>query len=253
VATPWWMWLGGGAAAVAIGVGAAIWYAERSKDAAAPPPASAIVRPAAPTAQPIVEPTAQPIAVPTAQPIAPPVAHGTLIEVRFDSLPSGGVYAGDRSIELCRTPCAFNIDLADGGPTDHREFVVKRAGYTDNPITVDLTGDQRAFHVTLEQAAPATPHEGRSLDAQADPKPDKRPTKRTLKATRRDIKTGKDGKDSAASHDAPEARGAKEARDAKEADHLIGPNDGPPVPPKKPPTKPAIDPSDTLDPFHPKS
>ena len=156
------------------------------------------------------------------------------------------MYAAGRSTELCRTPCAFNIDLADGGPTDRRQFVVKRDGYTDNPITVDLTGDQRAFHVTLEQATTAATHEGRPLDAQADPKPDKHPAKRTLKATRRDARAGKDGK---ASHDAPEARDAK---DAKDPDHMIAPNDGPSVPPKKPPTRPAIDPSDTLDPFHPK-
>lgn len=130
---PRWIWAGGATVAIAIGVGAASWYAERSKDTAAAPPATAIVQPAEPTAQPIVDPTAQAN--------KPPVARGTVVELRFASLPSGGVYAADRSTELCRTPCAFTIDLAGGGLTDRHEFVVKRDGYVDHPITVDLTGD----------------------------------------------------------------------------------------------------------------
>jgi hypothetical protein len=249
--TPWWVWVGGAIVAVAIGVSAALWYAERSKDAPAPPTATALAQPAPSTApatpavQPIVEPTAQPIVEPAAQPVAPPVAHGTVIEVRFDSLPSGGVYATGRSTELCRTPCAFNIDLADGGPTDHRDFVVKRDGYADGPLTVDLTADKREFQVMLAQVAPAAPHDSRPLDAQADPKRDKRPTKRTLKVTGRDGKAGK------ANHDAPDARDARDAKDP-DHDHLLDPNDGQAAPAKKPPTKPAIDPSDTLDPFRPK-
>ena len=146
---PWWIWVGGATVAIVIGVGAAISYAERSKETAAAPRATAIVQPA--------EPAAQPIEAPTAQANNPPVARGTVVELRFASLPSGGVYAPGRWTEECRTPCAFTIDLADGGPTDRREFVVRRDGYVDHPITVDLTGDQREFHVTLEQVVPAAP------------------------------------------------------------------------------------------------
>ena len=70
------------------------------------------------------------------------------IELRFDSLPSAGVYAEGHSAELCRTPCAFNVDLADGGSTEHRNFVVRSEGYLDKTIEIDLTGAQREFHVT---------------------------------------------------------------------------------------------------------
>ena len=49
-------------------------------------------------------PAAAPVVAPAVAPAAP-----QLVAVRFDSLPSGGVYADGRSAELCKTPCAFNI------------------------------------------------------------------------------------------------------------------------------------------------
>src|SRR5262249_26475912 len=151
-----------------------------------------------PTTQPATQPTTQPATQPTTQPADSPPAHPQLIEVRFDSLPSGSVFAVGLSAELCRTPCAFNIDLSDAGPTDPREFVVKRDGYADSPITVDLTTDKRAFHVLLKHTATTaqpdtehaehTEHTDRPSDAKAavkaDPKPDKRTTKRTTKTSK---------------------------------------------------------------------
>jgi len=138
-ATPWWVWFVGGAIAVAVGIIAALWYAGRTE----PPP-----QPQA----------AQPLAQPVANPIDPaPVAKSKLVELRFDSLPSGGVYADGRSAELCRTPCNFNVDLADGGPTDKRLFVVRSDGYQDMPVEVDFTSSKREFAVTLQKTEATVP------------------------------------------------------------------------------------------------
>lgn len=146
--TPWWVWMVGGAVAVAIGVGAAVFLTGRTDSQPAPVAAKAPPKPAEPT--PTVAP---PVAPPTvAQPtITPTVTEPQQIEVRFDSLPSGGVYADGKSAELCRTPCAFNIDLADGGPADKRTYIVKAAGYDDGVVLVDLTTSQREFSITLAQ------------------------------------------------------------------------------------------------------
>ncbi len=131
--TPWWMWIAGGTCAVALGIGAAVWYAGRHGK---PEP----MHTKAPLTTPIVEPV----------PVAPP----RLVTLHFDSLPSGGVYADGHSAELCRTPCAFNIDLKDGDALDHRAFVVRSEGYRDKSVTVDLTGVQREFHLTLDREEP---------------------------------------------------------------------------------------------------
>jgi hypothetical protein len=134
-ATPWWVWFIGGAFAVGLGIAGALWYASGSEPA--PKPA--------------------PVAQPTASPIDPTVAQPKLVELRFDSLPSGGVYAEGRSAELCRTPCNFNVDLTDGGPTDKRAFVVRSDGYQDSRVEVDFTKSERDFSVSLVKAAPTIP------------------------------------------------------------------------------------------------
>jgi hypothetical protein len=140
--TPWYTWVLGGVVAVVLGVTGA-WYITRdSSDAPA-----ARATPARPA--PIVAPAELP-------PIMPPA----LVELRFDSLPSGGVFADGHAAELCRTPCAFDVDLKDGGPTDKRVFVVHANGYQDKQVVVAVgtAGAEREFHVTLDQLAttPAT-------------------------------------------------------------------------------------------------
>ena len=77
-----------------------------------------------------------------------------VVTVRFDSLPSGGVFAEGKSAELCRTPCEHNIDMKDGGATDRRTFIVKSDGYRDGTIVVDFTRQERELRVTLEQLIP---------------------------------------------------------------------------------------------------
>jgi eukaryotic-like serine/threonine-protein kinase len=217
--TPWWVWAIGGAAAVVIGVGAAVWYAGRA-DRGEPPPSPVIA-------------AATPTPATTAQPIEPAPARSRLVEIRFDSRPAGGVFADGQTTELCRTPCTLNIDLADGGPADRRSFVVQRAGYSPGLVTVDLTSRTREFRVEL-QPVPARPSPEVAPARRVEPtRPDRRPARRPGKPRR-------DPKDppAAVPHDpAP--------------DHASDPSAGVPAPSPKPPS-PTIDPADTLDPFRAK-
>jgi hypothetical protein len=250
-AVPWGIWAAGGGVAVVLGVVAAVWYAGRGDPNLGAGPA-------------IAQPAPQPTSQPTAQPIDPPAVRAQPFEVRFDSLPSGGVFAAGRSAELCRTPCSLDIDPSDGGPPDRRGFVVKRDGYLDGAVTIDLAGSKRAFHVTLEPVAtPPTPPATIAPDAKPDTKPDAKPDAKpdvkldtkpdakpdTRRPTKRPGKPAKkDDKDGATGHD---TRDPKDAR-PPDLDHLIDPSDGKPPVTKKPPGKPTIDPSDTLDPFRKK-
>lgn len=83
-----------------------------------------------------------------------PAKH-TLVELRFNSVPSGSVFAAGHAAELCRTPCAFNVDMRDSESTNTRTFIVRSAGYREQAITVDLNSAQREFQVALERGAPA--------------------------------------------------------------------------------------------------
>jgi hypothetical protein len=136
------------------------------------------------------------------------------------------VFADGQSTELCRTPCAFDIDPADGGSTEQRGFVVRRAGYADHPVTVDLAGSQREFQVTLQHAEPA------AAGSRADGRDgsDRHTTKHPGRPARKPGGRGEVAPDARAQ---PDATGAQpETR-----------------PGKKPPP---IDPTDTLDPFRKK-
>jgi serine/threonine protein kinase len=131
-----WPWIAGGAIAVGLGIMAAIWYSSRGP----------LVAPVAVQEKtPLVTMKTEPIVIPAA-PAAP-----ARVELRFDSLPSGGIYADGHSAELCRTPCSFDVDPADGGPK--RAYLVRSDGYVDKVIDVDLASPQHEFHVTLERIA----------------------------------------------------------------------------------------------------
>ncbi len=136
--TPLFVWFVGGAIAVGLGIGGALWYANKQPAATA-----------APAVAPVTSPTT------TTTPIEQPAPK--LVELRFDSLPSGGVFADGRSAELCQTPCSFNVDLGDGGPANQRAFVVRAEGYADSRVIVDFTGPQRDFSVSLARLAPTGP------------------------------------------------------------------------------------------------
>jgi serine/threonine-protein kinase len=204
-ATPWWVWLVGGACAVGLGIAGAVWYAGR--DSSEPPPALAQPAPvqAAPAA-------AQ---QPTAAPIDPVPGKAQIIEVRFDSLPKAGVFAEGHSAELCRTPCSFDVNISDGGPQDHRKFVVRAQGYRDQTIDVELAAAQHDYSVTLDQLEPSP----------AAPEVEPAHAKGRV-------------------HGKP-PHGTTKPAETKPAEPP------PPPPASTEPTKPGkIDPADTLDPFH---
>jgi serine/threonine-protein kinase len=191
--TPWWVWFVGGALAVGLGIAAAVWYASRGDS-------SRSVDPAAGTTPVVTAPRATPI--PTQAP-AP-----QYILLRFDSLPSGGVYAEGQSAELCRTPCETKLDLADGGSKERRTFIVKSAGHKDGRIEVDLTGSEREFHITLDREQTVTEVKAAAdEDATTDDRP---------------ARTGRPG------------RTSKSTKSAKKPDK----GDGKPTPPVEPEDKP---------------
>jgi serine/threonine protein kinase len=195
-----WPWIVGGATAVALGIGGATWYARRGEAPAPPPP----------------QPT---VTVMQTQPPTPPEpAMPKIVELKFDSLPKAGVYVEGHSAELCRTPCAFNVNLGDGGPTDKRTFIVRADGYRDTPVLVDLTSAKRDYSVSLEQNVVAE---------EPEPTP-----KKGVKATssKKKVVTKKQQPVPAAE---PEPKPPEKAPD----------------PPKKKPGD-TIDPTDTVDPFH---
>ena len=217
-ATPWWVWFVGGAIAVAIGVGGALWYAGRGES---PPPQPA----------PVSQPSANPI-----DPAALPKPK--LVELRFDSLPSGGVYADGRSAELCRTPCNFNVDLADGGPTDKRTFVVRSEGYQDMAVDVDFKSGQREYALTLQKLEATVPPTVDMTDAET-PKTKKTTTTPTTTPTKK--KNEKNEKKVEEKEKKPivdDTKLEQIERDEKKPEEKKKP--GP------------IDPSDTIDPFRKK-
>ncbi len=178
-ATPWWLWFVGGAVAVGIGIAGALWLSGRNEPA------------------PVAQPTAAPIEQESAQ---GPAAPARLIELKFDSLPAGGVYAEGRSAELCKTPCSFNVDLRDGGPTDKRTFVVRAEGYEDKRVVVDFKVSQRDFSVSLTRLPGAMPAAGSAavseepaeiVDLTPQPGDDHKPGKKSPRKKRKDGKTTK--------------------------------------------------------------
>jgi hypothetical protein len=168
-ATPWWVWFVGGAIAVGLGIGAAVWYANSSSPKSEPVAAMPATSPVQGALQ--------------ATPIDPASEQPQFVELRFDSLPSGSVYAEGQSAELCTTPCATKLDMKDGGSTQRRAFVVKSTGYKDGRIDVDLTAPAREFKVTLDREATVTQIKTREPVTVIEEKPEK-PEPKPVKPTR---------------------------------------------------------------------
>jgi eukaryotic-like serine/threonine-protein kinase len=202
-ATPWWVWFAGGALAVGLGIGGAVWVVTR-EDAGATPAAAA-------------PPPAPEPAVPT-----PPAPTGPrLVQIDFTSAPPAGVFAVGSATELCRTPCTLDVDLRDGGAEDHRDFVLRAAGYRDAPTRVAITGDRIAVGPVALQADAPPP------TASDDDRPSRR-RDRDRKVTR-----------------TPEPPPRDPPKDPDPP-----PRDPPKTTPKDPPK---IDRTDTIDPFAPRS
>jgi len=208
---PWARYIGFGSIAIAVGVVCAMVYIHGNHDPEPVAPPAPVVMPAL-AAPPLVTPA--------------PFAKPEQVELRFDSLPSAGIYAEGHSAELCRTPCAFNIELtSESEAKSKRTFIVRSEGYLDKQIVVDLGGAQHEFHVTLDHdMVPMVPIEGGSIV-----EPIKKQTKAQTKLK----------------------RNPKTDKPAETLKPVV--EDPPPVPEVRKPTGPApastIDPTDTHDPF----
>ena len=75
----------------------------------------------------------------------------TPVRVRIVSRPVGELFAAGRRGALCETPCALTINPGDGGSDLHRVYVVKRPGYKDRTVSIDLSDPPRQMRVDLEK------------------------------------------------------------------------------------------------------
>jgi serine/threonine protein kinase len=146
-----------------------------------------------------------------------PVAAQPVISVRIDAPNGAQVMAAGAGVVVCAAPCTVTIDPADGGSTIRRDFVVRKAGFVDHPITIDLADPPAAVEVALEPT--------KEIEMPAD------------------------------SHTRPRVRKSEPEPVIVVAPPPVDePPPPPPVeePPKKTRKGSAIDPSKTLDPFAPK-
>jgi serine/threonine protein kinase len=249
--SPWKVWILGGALAVALGTGTAVWYAGSAE--LPPVPATEAAKPA--TATEAVTPPTEPAAV----------------EVRFDSTPAGTVFPDGSPTPLCQTPCTHKIDPKDGGSPDRRTYVVRSDGHLDGTIVVDLKREQRDFRVALEpreehatETAEAAGSAGTKPD-ETGPAPDAETAAEEIAAEEPETPTTQPGKKPTPTRPAirrtikrpikrPDAAATKPADKPADKPAPPDPVDTSADRPKKPDRKPdpRIDPTDTLDPFRQK-
>jgi hypothetical protein len=90
-----------------------------------------------------------------------------LVRVRIVSTPPGRLH-GAGGGALCETPCAITINPADGGSAESRSYVIKRPGYRDETITIDLGSPPTQLQVDLKKLRPAPAPAPRGDDKDAD-------------------------------------------------------------------------------------
>ena len=81
----------------------------------------------------------------------PRVAGKDPVRVRIVSRPVGELHAAGRRGALCETPCALTINPGDGGSAQRRVYVIKRPGYKDETITIDLVEPPKDVRVELKK------------------------------------------------------------------------------------------------------
>jgi serine/threonine protein kinase len=225
--TPLWVWIVGGALAIGGGVAGALWYANHSTS----------------TSDEVVVEAPKQQAMTTTAPIEPPPAPPQLVELRFDSLPSAGVYADGHSAKLCDTPCRYTFDLEDG---DKRTLVVRADGYRDKSIDVDLRAATHEFSVTLDRLEPTVP----DRPVETPPLEPETPETHDAPVAKRHSSHGSKHapKDKQVTATASEDKPAETPPPPPKLDDQLLKPEGGPEPTKKPdPGK--IDPADTHNPF----
>jgi serine/threonine protein kinase len=227
---PWWVWFAGGAVALGIGIGGALWVASRDSTTL---------------------PTAIPLA-PVESPVNPAAATATvaplsnIIEIRFESSPTAGVFSASTGTNLCFTPCSVTVDLRDGGSSQERTFVLKAPGHVDESIRVPLSGNRvTAPAITLRRLSEGPPPapESRS-DAIPAPPPAPPPATGTARSTTRSSSSLRRG------NSLPMKTLTGDDTSASPRDTTaVSPVVKPPEKKSPPPDKKKIDRTDTIDPF----
>ena len=73
------------------------------------------------------------------------------VEVKIASSPPGSLYEAGKKGALCETPCAINIQPREGA---RKFYTVKRKGYRDETVAIDLADPPREVRVSLEKEEP---------------------------------------------------------------------------------------------------
>jgi serine/threonine protein kinase len=240
-----WPWITAAIAIAAAAAGAAFAVATSSD---LPSPASAAT-PGLPASHAVV------------QSLPPGTAAGTpahTVDVRIDATPAGDVYAAGSNTRLCTTPCAITVDPADGGDRERRTYTVRRAGFFDEPVIIDLDGpSQQVALMRARRRPPPTPAvepdvltetDGDELDA-FEPEADDEPARERADRTRsRRDRDRADRTDKNAKGDKPDRTEKGDKADkVPEPEVATPPRPADPPPPRRRPGP--VDPADTLDPF----
>ena len=165
----------------------------------------------------------------------PAATTARTIDVRISATPPGEVFAPGAETRLCTTPCAITIDPNDGGPRDRRTFEVRRDGYLDEPVVIDLGGPAQEVNVALMRARrkPLPP-------PVVEPEPMTEPV----------IEPEPVADPPAAARDRRDGRTTRPARDRADDKKPVSRPTPPPDEPRPVRKRPGpVDPADTLDPF----
>lgn len=127
---------------------------------------------------------------PVVSPIVKPMGTNTppLVAVRFNAQPNADVFVYGETSPVCTTPCEHSIDPTDGGSPSRRDFVLRKVGYEDAVVSINLRDPPKAVDISLKR------QEIRSLPSTGDPKKRDDRSRSKLKKDRRDPKTKKDPK-----------------------------------------------------------
>ncbi|HEY8141311.1 MAG TPA: protein kinase [Kofleriaceae bacterium] len=82
---------------------------------------------------------------------APPEKSKPAVVVKIASSPPGSVYESGKKGALCETPCAINIQPREGA---RKVYTVKKVGYRDQTVAIDLADPPREVRVSLEKEEP---------------------------------------------------------------------------------------------------
>ncbi len=155
--TPKKTWLIALVAVAAIGAAVAAVFVAATRE---PPRAAAPPDPVGPP---------RPTEVTAVSPTVNQVAPQPVIQVRIDAPAGAQVLAAGAGVVVCSAPCTVTIDPADGGSTIRRDFVVRRAGFVDRQVTIDLAAPPASIEVALDPVEPSSDPRPRRRDPEPPP------------------------------------------------------------------------------------